>query len=348
MTEKVWTTRTGSKYHTSPTCQGLLNMAIQNKAAGKPLPKPFEIDLDAIGDKVPCLVCRPAAPTARTSPVSSAWDALARRVQLEFEREFVRGVLSQIRTLTPDQVEPQHQVSVGVNSYVLDFALFVDGRKFAIEIDGYEKVKGEIATGSQAQGKRNSRDGDLRLDNWEVIHFSNEEVSNEANKCAIRLASLLAAQGSRGGQLVVTNPELSLAEPSRTLSTQPLSTPIPVYVRSPQEEKKRERQIGWVLALLLAFGFAMGGIVVYFNGSSSTSETGSGTTEWGPGSDVRTAPDCLDPKYPIKGNVNKKDGVEIARIYHTVTSSSYARTNAEVCWADESSAVVAGFRPSKS
>ena len=43
--------------------------------------------------------------------------------------------------------------------------------------------------------------------------------------------------------------------------------------------------------------------------------------------------------HPVKGNINGS-----SRIYHTISSSYYSRTDAEVCFLDERSAVAAGFR----
>jgi hypothetical protein len=49
---------------------------------------------------------------------------------------------------------------------------------------------------------------------------------------------------------------------------------------------------------------------------------------------------CLS-EYPIKGNINSRGEY----IYHRPTGQFYSRTNAKVCFATESDAQNAGFRP---
>ena len=70
------------------------------------------------------------------------------------------------------KVDPQHSVKIeGSKLYRLDFALFVENRKFDIEIDGAKAHSGKIEADLL-------RDAHMRMDGWQVKRFLAEEVQN--------------------------------------------------------------------------------------------------------------------------------------------------------------------------
>lgn len=78
-------------------------------------------------------------------------------------------------------LQPQYEVVIDENKrYILDFAFIQDNVKVAIECDGHEfheRTKEQVEYG-------NTRDYDLKIKGFDVLHFSGSQIINDPIRIA--------------------------------------------------------------------------------------------------------------------------------------------------------------------
>lgn len=95
-------------------------------------------------------------------------------------------------------VYPQYELQVGRKRYFADFLICCHAEdafdlaesQVIVECDGHEfheKTKLQVK-------QRNERDYNLKMEGYEVIHFSGSEIYNESQKCAKKVIEYLIKQ----------------------------------------------------------------------------------------------------------------------------------------------------------
>lgn len=91
-------------------------------------------------------------------------------------------------------IEIQEELNVGSKTYRPDFIIsnsIGEAYNVVIECDGHdfhEKTKQQVIKG-------NNRDYDLKLDGYEVLHFSGSEIFKDAVKCASKAIEFVKKRG---------------------------------------------------------------------------------------------------------------------------------------------------------
>ncbi len=179
----VFITATGSKYHLRD------DLECTQKAHGL-----SSVDLDVAGDMGlrACITCE--APAAgEMSEGDGRWlrtiDDWQQKSLLEtrWESAFARRVLARIPQLSPDDVQPQAYISADGKQTKVDF--LIEKCHLVIEVDGFSK-DGEALSQTDVE-RRNRRDSALSSSGFMVIHFSNTQVSLEAQDCARQIQNAI-------------------------------------------------------------------------------------------------------------------------------------------------------------
>jgi len=179
----VFITATGSKYHLRD------DLECTQKAHGL-----SSVDLDVAGDMGlgPCISC--GAPAAgEMSEGDGRWlrtiDDWQQKSLLEtrWESAFARRVLARIPDLSSDDVQPQAYISADGKQTKVDF--LIEKCNLVIEVDGFRK-DGEALSQTGVE-RRNRRDSALTSSGFMVIHFSNTQVSLEAQDCARQIQNAM-------------------------------------------------------------------------------------------------------------------------------------------------------------
>lgn len=101
-------------------------------------------------------------------------------------------------------LEKQFEITVKDGThYVLDFAYITENIKLAIECDGHEfheKTKEQVAYG-------NKRDYDLKMCDFDVLHFSGSEIYNDPLECAEKVVKYIVKKRKSNGKLSKTSQE---------------------------------------------------------------------------------------------------------------------------------------------
>jgi very-short-patch-repair endonuclease len=184
----VFITATGSKYHLRD------DLECTEKAHGL-----SSVDLDVAGDMGlrACITCE--APAAgEMSEGDGRWlrtiDDWQQKSLLEtrWESAFARRVLARIPELSSDDVQPQAYISADGKQTKVDF--LIEKCQLVIEVDGFSK-DGEALSQTDVE-RRNRRDSALTSSGFMVIHFSNTQVSLEAQDCARQIQNAIGKTSS--------------------------------------------------------------------------------------------------------------------------------------------------------
>lgn len=325
----VWRTR-GPAYHSREDCSGIADGQAEARRQGYPTYNPVRVPLSQVQSNEspprPCMICWPRERGWNdwlrvmlvTEQHSGASDGSP------FELKFLEDVLMRVEHLEPGWVEVQHQVEK-LSGGVLrpDFVIDPPGQApIAIEIDGYRK---SAQSSPDDQGKRNRRDAELERLGYRVQHFSNKQVTNEAEWCRRRVGELLAGAGAP----VPPRIDPALAERRRQpepVSVAPSFTPSP-----PMGSPHAQRRKWWV-----AGGLAVAAIAVVWGVFAS------GAGEQPDDGFAPSSGECTDAA-PIKGNISESG----EKIFHAPGWEFYSRTSAEECFATPADAEAAGYRASE-
>jgi very-short-patch-repair endonuclease len=100
-----------------------------------------------------------------------------------WELRFFSDVLSQVSSLRPEHVSPQHpfQDMKGGRRYI-DFAIRIDERRLAVEVDGFDKTGGGGPT-PETHIDFTERQNALSLQGWTVLRFTNRQFSRDPTTC---------------------------------------------------------------------------------------------------------------------------------------------------------------------
>ncbi|MSW82746.1 MAG: DUF559 domain-containing protein, partial [Actinobacteria bacterium] len=329
----VFVTQTGSRYHASTDMRCLEN------ASGT---LAISLETAVAGGLRPCVTCdAPAVPESTEGDRQwlRAIDDWARTGVFEsfWEQAFARRVLASTPGISSDDVEPQGYISVGTETYKVDFSVPKAG--LVIEVDGYAK-DGVPLTASDVE-RRNRRDAALQTRGLTVLHFSNAQVQQEPLACRAQIAAAVAAK--------VAQVPTDIAQPvPQTGDTDPSSG-------DKASAPTRRSPIGLLIGLAAATVVVVVGVMLAVNSGSSESPAVlplvAPSTVAAPTSEGSTAPlagGACPAGYPIKGNINKSGD----RIAHSPGQQYYEETkiyssDGEGCFADLAAAEASGFRASK-
>ena len=329
----VFVTQTGSRYHASTDMRCLEN------ASGT---LAISLETAVAGGLRPCITCdAPAVPESTEGDRQwlRAIDDWARTGVFEsfWEQAFARRVLASTPGISSDDVEPQGYISVGTETYKVDFSVPKAG--LVIEVDGYAK-DGVPLTASDVE-RRNRRDAALQTRGLTVLHFSNAQVQQEPLACRAQIAAAVAAK--------VAQVPTDIAQPvPQTGDTDPSSG-------DEASASTRRSPIWLLIGLAAAAVVVVVGVILAVNSGSSDSPAAS--TVVAPSTiPVPTNESSAPPlpggacpaEYPIKGNINKAGD----RIAHSPGQQYYEETkiyssDGEGCFADLAAAEASGFRASK-
>ncbi|CAB4967580.1 MAG: DUF559 domain-containing protein [Actinobacteria bacterium] len=323
----VFVTQTGSRYHASA------DMPCLENASGTAL---VPLETAVAGGLQPCITCD-APPVPESSEGDRQWlraiDDWARAGVFEsfWEQAFARRVLASTAGISSDDVEPQCYISVGSETYKVDFSVPKAG--LVLEVDGYAK-DGAPLTASDVE-RRNRRDAALQTHGLTVLHFSNAQVQQEPQACRAQISGAIAARTTPVPPAVVQ--------------------PVPQVEATATPPSPRSSR-GLLIGLAAASVVAMVGVLLAVNSGSvdipavaspsvASSVAASAVAGAGPttaGAAEPLAEGSCPAAFPIKGNIN--DAGE--RIAHTPGQQFYERTDAEECFADLAAAAAGGFRAS--
>lgn len=318
--------------HSRPDCPNLIAGHDKARSEGRQVYPPERFEATELGRSAsPCKGCW------SEEPGWSGWTHVQLDVALRsnesdtsrWEVRFVEAVL--MRSGVPaGYVTPQAVVERPVGAPLRpDFVIREpDVSPIAVEIDG-DKVKFH----GESREHRNLRDADLESLGYRVIHFTNQEVSDDPDSCIRRLEQLrqrVAATSSGAGRVSpmteVADAETQSADGApgrisrRALAAVLVSVTVVVVVVVCAVIGIRSSQVGE-------------------SAQSGTAADAAARTSTG-----RVAPrggEC-PPSHAIKGN-RSSDG---DWIFHRPGWEFYTRTGAEDCFASPSDAVAAGYRAS--
>jgi len=326
----VFVTQTGSRYHASTDMRCLEN-------ASGTLAVPLETAV--AGGLRPCVTCdAPAVPESTEGDRQwlRAIDDWARAGVFEsfWEQAFARRVLASTPGISSDDVEPQGYISVGTETYKVDFSVPKAG--LVIEVDGYAK-DGVPLTASDVE-RRNRRDAALQTRGLTVLHFSNAQVQQEPLACRAQIAAAVSAKVAIAPTPVAQPvPQTGDSDPSRGDKASVSTRRSPIWL---------------LIGLAAAAVVVVAGVILAVNTGSSESPAvlpvvaaplPSNTESAPEGSVAPLAGGACPAGYTIKGNVSAAGD----RIAHSPGQQFYDRTDAEACFADLAAAEASGFRASQ-
>lgn len=313
----VFVTQTGSRYHANADMR-----CLENASGTSVVP----LETAVAGGLRPCITCD-APPVPESTEGDRQWlraiDDWARAGVFDsfWEQAFARRVLASTPGISADDVEPQCYITVGAETYKVDFSVPKAG--LVLEVDGYAK-DGAPVTASDVE-RRNRRDAALQTHGFTVLHFSNAQVQQEPQACRAQIAGAIAARTTPVPPAVVQ----SFPQVEATATSQ-----------SPRSSR------GLFIGLAVAAVVVVVGVLLAVNsGSSNRPAVASPAAESaaaGAGSAEPLAGGGCPAGFPIKGNIN--DAGE--RIAHSPGQQFYERTDAEECFADLAAATAGGFRAS--
>lgn len=92
--------------------------------------------------------------------------------------------VTDVRKGFPWSIERQVEIETSGGKYRVDFLISDDNSKVIVECDGHEfheRTKEQVAYG-------NNRDFNLKLEGYEVIHFSGSQIYNEPLECCVKVS----------------------------------------------------------------------------------------------------------------------------------------------------------------
>lgn len=150
------------------------------------------------------------------------------------EYSFLRWVLKPaVRFDLINFVKEQEEVSLNERNYRIDYAIFGEDIKLAVELDGFE-----FHGSRQAFNYDRLRQNDLQAAGWTILRFSYDSIRIETPRCVEQLQAILA-QDSRLNEFIIECPLIEKPEmnpdPLFALSKSPnlkekqfLKTKIPI------------------------------------------------------------------------------------------------------------------------
>lgn len=334
----VFVTQTGSKYHANADMRCLEN------ASGTAV---VPLETAVAGGLRPCTTCD-APPVPESTEGDRQWlraiDDWARAGVFDsfWEQAFARRVLASTPGISADDVEPQCYITVGAETYKVDFSLPKTG--LVLEVDGYAK-DGAPLTPSDIE-RRNRRDAALQTHGLTVLHFSNAQVQQEPQACRAQIAGAVAARNAGGLRNATTTPWPATSE-SEAKAASNGAVPAPDVPMGAKGQGTRTRTVVLIGLAAVAVLIGVGAIVAVNSGSSNDTATqpveNTEEAPTGGGSTASLAGGACPSGYPIKGNIN--DAGE--RIAHSPGQQFYEKTDAEECFTDIAAADASGFRPAQ-
>ena len=234
---------------------------------------------------------------------------LGLRTDTEYEGLFLDTVLALLTELTGCPIGSQEEITIGAETFRVDFTIRVAADRIAIEIDGANKGPNALTHGEVTR-----RQTALAANGWVVLRFSNIQVRDDPEYCRRQVAVVVA-----------TLRERRLATSDRSGNT-PGPTPLPPG-RPPS---KSGTGIGAKALIGITVGaLALLGGWLIFRQASQPSGNGAPISEF-----------ACPASHPVKGNVSTSTGT---RYYQLAGWEFYDRTKPESCFADADAAEAAGF-----
>ena len=307
------------------------------------------LETAAAGGLNPCLQCdAPSLPGSTEG--DTRWlrtvDEWARENRFDtfWEQAFARRVLAATPGIEADDVEIQHYVKVGLETFKVDF--FVPKARLILEIDGYAK-DGAPVTQVEIE-KRNRRDATFQSDGLTILHFSNAQVSFEPESCRRQVASILSARTTQQRDSPEVFGSTQSREDQNFTGSAEVSL-IPNLAAAPIITAPRRTML-WISIVLIAIVVLFGFAITFLSQSEPTPSTPDlpiQTTQ--PSIPIQSTQSILPTNgdcpstHPLKGN-NASDG---ELIVHAPDQQFYGKTFAELCFANLADAEAEGYRPAK-
>ncbi len=136
------------------------------------------------------------------------------------EYSFLRWVLTPaVRFDVINFVKEQEEVGLNERNYRIDYAIFGEEIKLAVELDGFE-----FHGSRQAFSYDRLRQNDLQAAGWTILRFSYDSIRNETSRCVAQLQAILEQDSSLKKFIIesplVEKPEMN-ADPLYALSKSP-------------------------------------------------------------------------------------------------------------------------------
>lgn len=142
------------------------------------------------------------------------------------EYAFLRWVLNPaVRYNAVNQINSQEKVCINERDYRIDYAIFGDNIKIAVELDGFE-----FHGSRQAFSYDRLRQNDLQGAGWKILRFSYDSIRNDVLRCVEQLQTVLSLD-PKLAEFIVVNP----------LVEEPEMNPDPLYalLKSPNKLKNK-------------------------------------------------------------------------------------------------------------
>lgn len=324
-------TARGSRYHRRTSCQGLRDgqlKAIRDGHGNHPVQRTTEVAALAEG-KTPCSRCL----EDQTHSMSPQWRTfMAEHASVlsdsPFEREFVARVLSHVSGLRPEDVQPQQAFvdSTGRNRRI-DFAVLRGGLRLAIEVDGAQKVQGDLGSAGSRLDDALQRQNDLVAAGWKPLRFSNAQVMSESARCARTIGEHLQAAAAGTG-----SPQ------GKELEDVPAARPPLSAEHGPTQGRPRGLH---VIGGVLAVAALIGAVALGNRGPERVSDAEQRRLDVANGA----VPPVDDRNCPGEFDVKANYNVDRSTRYLFVPADGrfYESTKPTSCWASEAAAVEGGY-----
>lgn len=190
---RVHVTAGGGRWREPEDCEALAQGQQDARSRGFPTHAIRGVPLTEVGGRTPCGWCTSEAEPAVAVLADSALKQL--RTDTEYERVFLEHVLGSLPELWEWTIESQLAVTVGGRSYRVDFAVTDGPDRIAIEIDGKDK-----GPNSLTHDEWTRRQTALVSDGWEVLRFTNRQVTENKKHAVANPPSPWCAYGSDVGR----------------------------------------------------------------------------------------------------------------------------------------------------
>lgn len=261
----------------------------------------------------------------------------------EHEWRFATEVLTKVRGLDPAHVYPQHPFTDGDGGRRrMDFAVLpLRGVQVALEIDGWDKTGERHGMSRSAFEDFVFRATELSSQGWLVLRFTNQRFIADPIGCAktieLALRREVAKVTGADGLDPVDQQHLDhlldlMAGDADRPSGKSDEAVLAGFASTDVQSRGGGRAWKWWVASLVFAGLTASVVVL-----AALRSHGHPT----PGKQPISRYACPDDA-PIKGNISQKGD----KIYHLPTGMFYERTTPERCFANESQARAAGYRPS--
>ncbi len=329
MGDGCYITAGGKRWHSDGDCQALIKG--QDDAAGRGLSThPVRrVPRSLVDGRTPCGWCvmddqQDDIPTVRLEHLRS---------DTRWEQVFRDCVLAALPELAPWTIASQQDVTVAGRTYRPDFTLTKGALRVLVEIDGADK-----GPNGPSHDYWTRRQTALVSDGWEVLRFTNDQVMHDQENCRRVLTSTVARLQERARLAAVpavpARPLPGVLPPAQQAAPQPASHPFPSRRRLPWMLLGAASVVG--VGLLLSSGAH---VIPAPEGVQAGARTSGSAT---PQDDGRNVGFLVCPtSHPIRGNVTQQG----QRIYHQPNDRFYSRTRPEVCFATNTAASAAGYRP---